>query len=198
MANGLHRRQLISSTSAALTLSAFAGFDAKAEKPENKPFLVRRGEAHESSPLLVQGDPNAFATKVRGIDGNQTYSVFEVHTPPNRGPLLHVHPSQNELLFVLYGSIGIQCDRNRTILNVGDTFMVPANMPHAFVSLGKEESRMLITFDPPGEIERYFIDLAAVLNERPDDNKLTSVYTKYGIKVVGPQLDASSFAVSRG
>lgn len=177
MTNGFNRRQVITSASAALTLSALAGAAAKGDQPGNQPFLVRKGEAHEGRPLFIQGDPNAFATKVRGIDGNKTYSVIEVHTPPNRGPLLHVHPSQNELFFVLYGSIGVQCGAQRTILNAGDTFMVPANMPHAFVSLGKEESRMLNIFDPPGDMERYFVDLAAVLNEHPDEKKLTSVYS---------------------
>ena len=198
MANGLNRRQLINSTSAALTLSALVGTTAKGDQPGNQAFLVRKGEAHEGHPLLVQGDPEAFATKVRGVDGNKTYSIIEVHTPPNRGPFLHVHPSQNELFFVFYGSIGVQCGPERTILSAGDTFMVPANMPHAFVSLGKEESRMLNIFDPPGDIERYFLDLVAVLNEHPDEKRLTSVYTKHGIKVVGPPLEASSFRVSEG
>ena len=198
MANALNRRQLITSTSAALTLSALVGPDVKGDQVNNRPFLVRKGEAHEGGPLWIQGDLNAFATKVRGIDGNKTYSIIEAHTPPNRGPLLHIHPSQNELFFVFYGSIGVQCGSERIILNAGDTFMVPASMPRAFVSLGKEESRMLIIFDPPGDIERYFVDLAAVLNEHPDEEKLTSIYTKHGIKVVGPPLDASSFPVSKG
>lgn len=198
MTNGLNRRQLISSTSAALTLAALARPGAKGDQPGNQPFLVRKGEAHEGRPLFIQGDPEAFATKVRGVDGNKTYSVIEVHTPPNRGPFLHVHPSQNELFFIFYGSIGIQCGSERTILNAGDTCMVPANMPHAFVSLGKEESRMLNIFDPPGEMEQYFVDLAAVLNENPDEKKLTSVYTKHGVKVVGPHLQASSFPISKG
>ena len=198
MTNALNRRQLITSTSAALTLSALVGPSVKGDQANNGPFLVRQGEAREGRPLSIEGDPNAFATKVRGIDGNKRYSVIETHTPPNRGPLLHIHPSQNELFFVFYGSIGVQCGSERTILNAGETFMVPAKMQHAFVSLGKEESRMLIIFDPPGDIERYFVDLAAVLNEHPDDKKLTSIYIKHGIKVVGPSLDASSFPVSEG
>jgi quercetin dioxygenase-like cupin family protein len=198
MAIGLNRRQIITSTSAALTLSALVDFNTKGDQSDNQPFLVRKGKAHEGRPILIQGDPEAFATKVRGVDGNKTYSVIEVHTPPNRGPFLHVHPSQNELFFVFYGSIGIQCSSERTILSAGDTFMVPANMPHAFVSLGKEESRMLNIFDPPGDMERYFSDLAAVLNEDADEKKLISVYTRYGIKVVGPHLEASSFPVSKG
>lgn len=197
MTNGFNRRQVITSTPAALTLFASVGAKAKGDQRDSQPFLVRKGEAHEGRPLVVQGDPEAFGTKVRGVDGNKTYSMIEVHTPPNRGPLLHIHPSQNELLFILHGSIGIQCGSQRAVLNAGDTFMAPAKMPHAFVSLGKEESRMLVIFDPPGDMERFFVDLAAVLNDHPDEKKLISVNTRHNIEVVGPSIEASSFPVSK-
>jgi quercetin dioxygenase-like cupin family protein len=157
-------------------------------------------DAREGRPLVVQGDENAFSTKVRGVDGNKGYSVIEAHTPPERGPLLHIHPSQNELLFVLHGTIGVQCGSERTILKGGDTFMAPANIPHAFLTLGTEESRMLTVFDPPGDMERFFQALASALNASgpPDENKLASVYANHGIEVVGPPLQASTFAVSKG
>jgi mannose-6-phosphate isomerase-like protein (cupin superfamily) len=199
MANEITRRRLITSTSAALTLPALvSSYNPNGDQPGNKPFLVRKGEAHDGRPIVVQGDPDAFATKVSGVDGNKAYSVIEVQTPPSRGPLLHIHPSQNELFIVSYGSIGIQCGQERTVLNAGDTFMVPAKMPHTFVSLGKEKSRILNIFDPPGEMERFFADLAAVLNEHPDEKKLTDVYTRHNIRVVGPPLEASSFPVPKG
>lgn len=195
-----NRRQVLTSSAAALTVSTLLASDAEGEQTNVKAFLVRTGQAREGRPLVVQGDENAFCTKVRGADGNKRYSVIEVHTPPERGPLLHIHPSQNELFFVLHGSIGVQCGSERTILNAGDAFMAPANIPHAFVTLGTEESRMLNVFDPPGDMERFFQALASSLNASgpPDKNKLASVYANHGIEVVGPQLQASSFTVSKG
>ena len=195
-----NRRQVLTASTAALTLSTLLASDAESEQTNVKPFLVRTGQAREGRPLVVQGDENAFSTKVRGVDGNKRYSVIEVHTPPDRGPLLHIHPSQNELFFVLHGSIGVQCGSERTILNAGDAFMGPANIPHAYVTLGTEESRMLTVFDPPGDMERLFQELASVLNASgpPDQNKLASVNANHGIIAVGPPLQAASFTVSKG
>lgn len=194
-----NRRQVLTASTAALTLSTLLASNAEGEQTNVKPFLVRTGQAREGRPLIVQGDENAFATKVRGVDGDKRYSVIEAHTPPERGPLLHIHPSQNELFFVLHGSIGVQCGSERTILNAGDAFMAPATIPHAFVTLGTEESRVLFVFDPPGDMERFFQELASVLNTSgpPDQNKLASVYANHGIQVVGPPLQASSFTVAK-
>jgi hypothetical protein len=63
--------------------------------------------------------------------------------------------------------------------------MVPANTPHAFVTLGKEKSHILAIFDPPGQMETFFVDLAAVLNEqeRPDQKKLADAYTKNNVNL---------------
>ncbi len=190
------RRFLQTSSTTALALSPFLASDTQGSQSNTKPFLVRSGEAREGHPLVIQGDEKGFSTKVRGIDGNKRYSVVEVHTPPERGPLLHIHPLQNELLFVLYGRIGVQCGSERTILNAGDTFLAPANIPHSFVTLGKQESRMLVTFDPPGDMENFFQELASILNasEHPDQNRLATVYSSHGLKVVGPPLIASSFS----
>jgi quercetin dioxygenase-like cupin family protein len=194
-----NRRQVLTSTTAALAGSTWLASNAPGEQTDAKAFLVRTGEAREGRPLIVQGDENAFSTKVRGADGNQRYSVIEVHTPPDRGPLLHIHPSQNELFFILHGSIGVQCGSERTILNAGDAFMAPANVPHSFVTLGTQESRMLNVFDPPGDMERFFQALASALNASgpPDEKKLASVYVSHGIEVVGPPLRAASFTVSK-
>ncbi len=195
-----NRRQVLTASAAALTVSTLPASDAKGEQPSVKSFVVRRGQAREGRPLVVQGDENGFSTKVRGMDGNKRYSVIEAHTPPERGPLLHIHPSQNELFFVLHGSIGVQCGSERTILNAGDAFMAPARIPHAYVTLGTEESSVLFVFDPPGDMERFFQALAAFLNASgpPDEKELASVYANHGIQVVGPPLQAASFTVSKG
>lgn len=78
--------------------------------------------------------------------------------------------------------------------------MVPTETPHGYVTLGTVESRMLNIFDPPGQMEHFFQELASVLNasEPLDQNKLASVYESHGIRVAGPPLLASSFAASKG
>ena len=74
--------------------------------------------------------------------------------------------------------------------------MAPANVPHAYVTLGTEPAHMLNVFDPFGGIEAFFAEYAPLVNVdgEPDHKKLAEVYAKHGMKVVGPPLAASSFA----
>jgi quercetin dioxygenase-like cupin family protein len=192
----ISRRKLLTSSAAAVAVSTFPVLEAQSAYTNVAgPFTVRAGEGRPGGQWVVQGE-KAFSTKVSGADVGKTYAAIEVHTPPDRGPALHVHPNQNELIFMLKGSIGLQCGSDRMILNAGDAFMAPANVPHTFVTLGIESAHMLVIFDPAGDMEGFFAEFAPLVSVdgEPDQKKLTEAYTKHGMKVVGPPLKASSFS----
>ena len=192
----LSRRKVLTSSAAVVAVSTFSLSEAQSG-PSNiaEPFIIRAGEARPGGQWLVHGD-KAFSTKVSGADVGRKYAVLEIHTPPGLGPELHVHLSQNELFYMLMGSIGLQCGSDRIILRAGDTFMAPAGIPHAYVTLGTEPAHMLNFFDPAGDIEGFFAEYAPLVSVdgEPDHKKLAEAYAKHGIKVVGPPLRASSFA----
>jgi mannose-6-phosphate isomerase-like protein (cupin superfamily) len=192
----MNRRKLLASSAAALAASTFSRAEAQSGPAKIAgPFTVRAGEGRSGGQWQVHGE-KAFSTKVSGADVGKTYAAIEVHTPPDRGPELHIHLHQNELFFLLKGSIGMQCGSERMILKAGDAFMAPANVPHAYVTLGAEPAHMLNVFDPAGEIEAFFAEYAPLVsvNGEPDHKKIAEVNAKHGIKVVGPPLKASSFA----
>ena len=193
-----NRRQVLTSGAASLTLSTLGVPDAEGEQTNVESFVVRSGEGRRGGPWLVHGE-RAFATKVSGADVGNTYAAIEVHTPPGYGPALHIHLRQNELFFMLTGSIGLQCGSDRTILNAGDSFMAPANVPHAYVTLGTDPARMLMIFDPAGDMEGFFGEYAPLVNVdgEPDPRRLAEVYAKHGMKVVGPPLKVSNFAFKK-
>ncbi len=97
---------------------------------------------------------------------------------------------------MLGGSIGLQCGSDRTILSVGDTFMAPADVPHAYVTLGTEPAHMLNVYDPAGDMEGFFAEYAPLISVdgEPDHKTLAEVYAKHGMKVVGAPLSAASFS----
>lgn len=138
----------------------------------------------------------AFSTKVSGADVGKTYVAIEVHTPPGAGPALHVHPHQNELFFILQGRVGLQCGSHRTVLWVGDAFMAPADVPHAYVTLGTEPAHMLFIYDPAGGMENFFAEYAPLVDVagEPDEKRIAEVSAKHGMRVVGPALQAASFS----
>ncbi len=192
----MNRRKLLTSSAAALAASTFSLSEAQSGQPNPASlFTVRAGEGRPGGQWLVHGE-KAFSTKVSGADVGKTYAAIEVHTPPGLGPELHLHPSQNELFFMLKGSIGVQCGSDRTVLGVGDTFMAPTNIAHAYVTLGSEPAHMLLIFDPAGDMEGFFAEYAPLLNGNgePDPKKVAEVLAKHGMKVLGPPLLASSFS----
>jgi quercetin 2,3-dioxygenase len=192
----LNRRKLLTSGLAGLAASTLAISKAQGSQTSPAgPFTVRAGEGRPGGQWLVHGE-KAFSTKVSGADVGKTYAAIEVHTPPGFGPELHIHLGQNELFFILVGSIGLQCGSDRTILKTGDAFMAPANVPHAYVTLGTEPAHILNLYDPAGDMEAFFAEYAALVGAdgSPDQKKLAEAYAKHGMKAVGPPLKASSFA----
>ena len=192
----LDRRKLLTSSAAAVAVSAFSRSEVQADQT-NVPgaFTVRAGEGRSGGQWLVHGE-KVFSTKVSGVDVGKRYAVLEIHTPPGLGPELHIHLGQNELFYVLKGSIGLQCGSDRTVLKAGDSFMAPADVPHAYVTLGTEPAHMLNLFDPAGRTEAFFADYAPLISVEgePDHKKLAEAYARHGMKVVGAPLTASSFA----
>ena len=191
----INRRKLMTSSAAVLAASTFPRSEAQSTHTNvTKAFTVPAGEGRLGGQWLVHGE-KAFSTKVSGADTGKTYAAIEVHTPPDRGPELHIHFDQNELFYVLKGSIGLQCGSDRIVLKAGDSFMAPANIPHAYVTLGAEPAHMLNVFDPSGGTESFFSEYAPLVGVRgePDPGKLAEVYARHGMRVVGPPLKASSF-----
>jgi quercetin dioxygenase-like cupin family protein len=191
-----NRRKLLTSSAAVVAASTLSVSDVQGGPTNSvKAFTVRAGEARPGGQWLVHGE-KAISTKVSGADVGKTYVAIEIHPPPGVGPELHVHLAQNELFFVLKGSIGVQCGSDRNVLNAGDAFMAPANIPHAFITLGTETADVLLVYDPAGEMESFFAEYAPLVSVDggPDRKKLAEVYAKHGMRVLGPPLKASSFA----
>jgi mannose-6-phosphate isomerase-like protein (cupin superfamily) len=194
----LTRRNVLTSGAATLAGAALIGRPARAgadSSVDDIPFVVRAAEGHAGSPWVIRGATPIMA-KVAGSDVQGRYSVIEVNTPPGRGPELHLHRSQNEIFFVLRGRIGLVCGTERMVLQTGDTFMAPKNVPHAYVALGTEVAGILNIFDPAGTMEDFFAAYTRILNTggRPDPQQMEAAYAAHGMKVLGKPLDASSFS----
>jgi len=144
--------------------------------------------------MIAGKDP--IMAKISGADTGGRYSTIKISTPPGRGPALHVHPAQNEWFFLLYGSIGLVCGKEKLVLKVGDSFMAPMGVPHAYETLGSETARILNLFDPAGEMEAFFNEYARVLSVPgpPDGKQLNALSEQHGMKVVGPPVHATDFA----
>ena len=193
----LSRRRVLASGAASLAGSAFLAGAAVAESTSPAaPFLVRAKAGRNGSPWVIRG-VTPIEVKVSGKDVGGRFATILVNTPPGRGPELHVHLHQNELFYVVAGRIGLQCGAERMILSVGDTFMAPMQVPHAYVTLGTETAGLLNIFDPAGDIENFFSEYVGALNTNrpPDRKRMEAINDENGLKIVGPPLAVSSFEV---
>ena len=191
----MNRRTLVTTGLTALASSSVAASPQDKAGSAAGPTLVRAGESRAGAPWLIAGT-SPITVKVGSTDVAGRYCVIEVETPPGRGPDLHIHLAQNELFFVLKGRIGVVCGEQRIVLNAGDSFLAPLGVPHAFVTLGTENARVLYTFDPAGKMEMFFEAYAKLIPAHgpPDVKAIGALSDAAGLKVVGPPLSPTSFA----
>jgi len=67
---------------------------------------------------------------------------------PGKGHTFHHHPDQEEVLYVISGTIEQWVDRERRILGPGDSAYFPAGVVHATFNVGREEAKVLAILGP--------------------------------------------------
>ena len=166
--------------------------------PELQAFTRTPSASHTDKPGTPRNESVFFEEleklhRIATTTVGRRLSAIEVHTEPGQGPPLHIHLEQHEWLYLLEGTLGLQCGSQRTILHPGDSFMAPRGLPHAFVVLGRTPARHLNIYDPSGEREAF-------PSSRPhptpgDSSEAAPAHERqYRIHVVGPPLKPTSFA----
>jgi quercetin dioxygenase-like cupin family protein len=183
----MKRRSFLKTAASALPLALAEPFASALESqatPTPQIHLVRAdqdrfGEVHAP----------AYSELLFKTSTAETPSVFAIeHTKilPGWGPPLHLHVAQEEWFYVMEGQVLFQVGEQRLTLQAGDSILGPRNVPHAFLAVGPNPARMLITFTPGGRMEQFFRD-----NSADGPHQMAGVSMRYGVKVVGPPLSQS-------
>ena len=69
---------------------------------------------------------------------------------------LHLHPNEDEGLYVLEGELLIHLDQKEQVVGEGGVFIVPRGVPHAFKVTSK--TVRLLTWQTPGTGEPFYRD----------------------------------------
>lgn len=188
----MKRRNFLKAAASALPLALAEPF-ASAHQPQ-----TAAPASHLVSPHLVRANQDRFGENHAPGYGEvlfktstaETPSVFAIeHTKimPGWGPPLHMHLAQEEWFYLIDGEVLLQVGHERLTLKPGDSILGPRNVPHAFAAIGPNPAHMLITFSPAGQMEQFFRDTAPV-----GPQNMAAISLRYGIKVVGPPISASS------
>ena len=137
--------------------------------------------------MLRGKDPTM--VKVSSADTGGQLVVFETTTSPGDGPGLHRHADQDEWWYVLSGEFVFQVGHEKFRAPAGGSVFGPRRVPHSFVSVGTDPGRMLISFQPAGQMEQFFEEYAKMTTAlRAGQQTPPPVDGRFGIYRVGPRV----------
>jgi quercetin dioxygenase-like cupin family protein len=81
--------------------------------------------------------------------------------PPGNGHNFHKHPQQEEVIYVVEGTIEQWLERESKRLGPGEAVSIPADVVHASFSVGNAPAKLLVTLGPcVGESGYDVVDVA--------------------------------------
>jgi quercetin dioxygenase-like cupin family protein len=125
------------------------------------------------------------------IDGAQSASLgmFELTIPPGSNvPPAHSHTNNEEIVYVLEGTLRYSVGTDTRDLTPGQSMRTPRGAVHGFSNPFGNAARALITLAPDIG-PKYFEDVASVVNAGgpPDKAALVAVMSRYGLVPAAPR-----------
>ena len=80
--------------------------------------------------------------------GAKDLVAIEVNLMPGEGHDFHKHPDQEEVIYVIEGSIEQWLEDGRQELNAGDSVFIPADVVHASFNVSSAPAKLFVTLGP--------------------------------------------------
>lgn len=119
------------------------------------------------------------------LDGSKTgtMGLFELTVPPGANvPPPHSHSQNEEIVYVVEGTLRYTVGPDNRDLGPGDSMHTPKGVVHAFSNPFSQAARALIILSPDIGAQ-YFVDVAEVVRAGtpPDKAALVAVMKRYGL-----------------
>ncbi|WP_433172860.1 cupin domain-containing protein [Actinoallomurus sp. CA-150999] len=139
----------------------------------------------EVDPVRWMGEQGRFL--LRKEDTGGLYTFMEITTPPDGGPPLHIHDTEDEAFFVTEGKYEIRVDGELHVATPGTLAYGPRGVAHQFRNISDAPSRMLVIVTPGG-VEDFFIGLSELLRDgrRPEWEEMVAHATKHNVRGFRP------------
>jgi quercetin dioxygenase-like cupin family protein len=126
--------------------------------------------------------------KIVGENTGDRYSIVEDALPPKSpGPPLHVHRKTNEAFYVVKGFLKFLIGTEKVDAPAGAFVFIPGGTAHALMNPTDEPAIYLLIMSPPG-FEKYFEELADIVNNNPTPETLMSIARRHDMEVVGSRM----------
>jgi mannose-6-phosphate isomerase-like protein (cupin superfamily) len=150
------------------------------------PYVIGRGESRRTDALLP------FKACAADTDGAMSFCEFTLG-PWHMGPVLHVHTSVDEALYVVSGTLLTQLGEQRSEAGAGAFVWMPRGVGHAFSNAGPDPVHVLAV-SVPGGFEELFAEQAAYFaslqGQAPDPAVLDDIGGRHGALTLGPPIRA--------
>jgi mannose-6-phosphate isomerase-like protein (cupin superfamily) len=133
-----------------------------------------------------------FTIKASASETGGAFVLWEDREVRGKPTPLHLHPNEDETLYVLEGEILVHINGEEHRVGEGGLFVAPRGVPHAFLVIS--ETARLLTLQTPGTGEAFYRELCepassgAVPGSRPADfARLREVARRSdSIEILGP------------
>jgi quercetin dioxygenase-like cupin family protein len=117
------------------------------------PGITRAGKGQDGVTWNVLGHTYYFEAL------SESCFCFETHDPPGTFVPLHVHPNQDEFIYMLEGAFDLQLGDARLQARPGDLVRMPRGIPHAYYNNSDAPTRALFWVTPAGKLKALFDQL---------------------------------------
>jgi len=115
-------------------------------------------DKHISKPYSLHSDEGwihrvgvDFIVKAGETRANGGAAVLEFVTRKGEEPGEHTHPTEDEMFYLLEGTLSVQCDGKTFDLKPGDFAFLPHGLPHNYTITSDDPVRLLVVTSPVRE-----------------------------------------------
>jgi len=154
------------------------------ETKANHGFMVEAGKDRFNEELYFLG--GHLVIKESDNDSREGLCAFVTTKIEKGGPPYHFHYTQDEWFYILEGEIVFKIGDDIFTAKAGDSVFAPRQIPHTFTKTSEEPARMLVTYQPAGTMEEFFLQASQLKSATLRD--FEKLYRQHGMEIVGPPL----------
>jgi uncharacterized cupin superfamily protein len=109
--------------------------------------------------------------------------AFETLDPPGTFVPPHIHPTQDEFIYVLENRFDLYLDGQHLVANAGDMVRMPAGIPHGYYNITEIDTRALFWVAPGRRLRELF----DVLHDMTDPMQVVAESAKREVQFLRPE-----------
>lgn len=119
-----------------------------------EPIVRRAGEGEK---LWFSGG-GVFTMKATSAETGGAFFALEDRLVRGKTTPLHIHPDEDDTVYVLDGEIVVHIDGHEEVLGKGGFFFAPRGVPHAFMVTS--ETAHILAWQTPGTGEAFYREIS--------------------------------------